>query len=217
MGELRVLIVDDHILFRDGLRALLTSLPGVTVVGEAENGLQAVERALELKPEIVFMDLQMPQLSGLDAIRRITDADQKVGVIAITMFDNDTAVFSAMQSGARGYVVKGGTQEEIVHALWAVAGGEVVLGKALARRVQSYFKALAPRLAAFALPELTEREREVLDLMARGLNNDEIERSLHISPKTVRNHVSNIYDKLQVASRTDAILRARDAGLGRIG
>jgi len=215
MEKIRVLIADDHPLFRDGLRALLASLPETEVVGEAATGEDVVAQAAALDPDVIFMDVQMPGLNGLEATRRILHRAPHVGVIVLTMFADDDSVFAAMRAGARGYLLKGADQDEIVRALNAVASGEAIFGPGIAQRVMGFFRDLssAPR-PALTFPELTDREREILNLIAQGHNNTEIAERLSLSPKTVRNHVSNIFSKLQVADRAQAIVRAREAGLG---
>lgn len=209
----RILIADDHTLFRDGLRALFGSLSDTEVVGEAATGAEAVSLAEELQPDVVLMDIQMPDINGIEATRQIVQTSPHIGVIVVTMFEDDDSVFAAMRAGARGYVLKGADQEEMIRAIRAVARGEALFGPAIATRLTAFFNA-SQSPAATAFPDLTDREREVLGLLAQGLSNQEIADRLFISVKTVRNHVSNIYSKLQVADRMQAIIRARDAGLG---
>jgi len=209
----RILVADDHTLFRDGLRALFSSLPDTEVVGEAATGAEAVSLAEELQPDVVLMDIQMPDINGIEATRQIVQTSPHIGVIVVTMFEDDDSVFAAMRAGARGYVLKGADQEEMIRAIRAVARGEALFGPAIAARLTAFFKGTESP-AATAFPELTDREREVLGLLARGLSNQEIADRLVISVKTVRNHVSNIYSKLQVVDRVQAIIRARDAGMG---
>lgn len=213
-SRIRVLIADDHPVFRFGLRALLETEDDIEVVGEATTGAQAVALAAELKPAVILMDLNMPELSGLDATRRILEIHPDTGILVITMFDDDS-VFAAMRAGARGYVLKGAEGEETVRAIRAVANGEVIFSPAVAARVVQFLAQPPQTDAGLPFPELTSREREVLDLMAEGLTNTAIAGRLVLSPKTVRNHVSNIFGKLQVADRTQAIIRAREAGLGK--
>ncbi len=208
-----ILIADDHTLFRDGLRALFSSLPDMEVVGEAATGVEAVALAEEMQPDVILMDLQMPDLNGIEATRRIVQTSPHVGVIVVTMFEDDDSVFAAMRAGARGYVLKGAEQEEMLRAIQAVARGEALFGPAIAARLSAFFQVSGPSKVT-AFPDLTEREREVLHLLAQGLSNQEIGERLFISKKTVRNHVSNIFSKLQVADRVQAAIRARDAGLG---
>lgn len=213
-GRIRLLLADDHPMFRSGLRLVLEGRGEFDIVGEAANGDEAVTMAADLQPDIVVMDLQMPGVNGIDATRQITTTSPHMAVLVLTMFDDDNSVFMAMRAGARGYVLKGAGDDEIVRAIRAVGNGEAIFGPAVARRVLGYFSGPVP---APAFPELTAREREVLDLVAAGLNNADIARQLSVSIKTVRNHLSNIFSKLQVADRAQAILRAREAGLGERG
>jgi DNA-binding NarL/FixJ family response regulator len=220
MGDaepIRVVLADDHPVYRDGLAALLGSVDGIAVVGTAADGHQAVAVTGETQPDVVVMDVNMPGLNGIEATRQVTTDSPHVGVVVLTMSEEDSTVFEAMQAGARGYLLKGANQAEIVRAVTAVAHGEVIFGPAMARRVADYFAAAAasgPAMAA-VFPELTVREREVLDLVAAGRSNADIATALFLSPKTVRNNVSNIFAKLHVADRAQAIVRAREAGLGR--
>ncbi|MCW0213956.1 MAG: response regulator transcription factor [Pseudonocardia sp.] len=212
----RVLLADDHPVYRDGLRMMLDSSGGAEVVGTAADGAEAVTLAARLRPDVVVMDLQMPGLDGITATRRILDEDPEVGVLVLTMHDDEENVFAAMLAGARGYLVKGADQTQILRAITSVAGGDVIFGPALAARVTQYFVQLAgSRPAPGSFPQLTVREREVLDLIAAGLSNRQIAERLVLSPKTVRNNVSTVFAKLQVADRAQAIVRAREAGLGR--
>jgi DNA-binding NarL/FixJ family response regulator len=208
-----VLLADDHPLYRRGLRQLLDG--GATrVVGEVEDGAAAVEQARALQPDVVVMDLNMPGKDGVQATREVVRDSPHVAVLVLTMHDDDDSVFAAMRAGARGYLLKGADAAEITRAVAAVAGGEAIFGPSVARRVLEWFS--SPRPAAQAVfPQLTEREHEVLDLVAAGRSNGEIAATLVLSPKTVRNHVSNVFAKLHVADRAEAIVRARDAGLGR--
>ncbi len=210
---IRILIADDHALFRSGLKALFGSVADVEVVGEAATGEEAVERAAELAPDVVLMDLQMPGMGGIEAARRVSRLGP--GVVMVTMFEDDDSVFAAMRAGARGYVLKGADQDEILKVIHAAADGEALFGAAIAERLKDFFSAPRPPGPVEAFPELTARESEVLDHIARGASNPDIARSLHLSPKTVRNHISNIFLKLHVADRAHAIVRAREAGLGR--
>ncbi len=210
---IRILIADDHPVFRFGLRALMQGEPDMEVVGEATTGHDAVEMALALRPAVVLMDLNMPELNGIDATRRIRAEAPEIGVLVITMFDDDT-VFAAMRAGARGYLLKGAEGEETLRAVRAVAKGEAIFSPAIADRIMGYFAQAPVHPASSAFPELTAREREVLALIAEGRTNQAIAKRLVLSEKTVRNHVSNIFSKLQVADRAEAIVRARKAGLG---
>ncbi len=212
---LRVLVADDHPVFRKGLSALLSSLPEAEVVGEATDGEQAVALAAALAPDVIVMDLHMPNMSGVEATRSIVGASPNTGVLVLTMFEDDDSVFAAMRAGARGYLVKGSDTEDVVAAITAVARGEAIFGPSIARRILSF---LTKPLSAFdpqLFPELSTREREVLDLIAAGAGNADIAKRLFLSPKTVRNHVSSVFTKLQVADRAHAIVRARAAGLGQ--
>ncbi|MGI9148049.1 MAG: response regulator [Chloroflexota bacterium] len=217
MEPIRVLIADDHPMFRDGLRVLLDATDDTDLVGEATNGQEAVARAAELQPDVILMDLQMPGLGGIEATRRILHASPHVGVLVVTMYEDDDSVFAAMRAGARGYVLKGVDKEEMRLAIRAVARGEAIFGASIARRLMQYFAAPrhSPNVPADTFPDLTERERELLALLAAGRTNQEIAERLVLTLKTVRNYVSNIFAKLQVTDRAQAIIRAREAGLGR--
>ena len=210
--EIRVLIADDHPVYRDGLRGLLDRAPDLVLVGEAETGLQAVELAATARPAIVLMDLRMPEMSGIDATRRILEADPSVGVLILTMSEDDDSLFAAMRAGARGYIPKDADADELLRAIRAAAVGEAIFGASIATRLMSFFAGDARTSAAF--PELTERELEILELIAAGRSNADIGQRLGIAPKTVRNHVANVLNKLEVADRSQAIVRAREAGLG---
>ncbi len=214
MEPIRIFVADDHTLFRDGLRALFDSLDDIELVGEAANGEHAVSGAKETQPDVVLMDIQMPALNGIEATRQIVATSPHIGVIIVSMLEDDDSVFAAMRAGARGYVLKGADQEQMLRTIRSVAGGEALFGAGIAERLMSFFSNLEPAGDPKAFPELTDREHEVLDLIAQGKNNTEIARQLEISQKTVRNHVSNIFNKLQVADRAQAIIRAREAGLG---
>ena len=209
---IRVLIADDHPLVRQGLQAALAPVLEVEVVAEAATGQAAVREAVLHRPDVVVMDLQMPELNGIEATRELARAVPSAAVLVLTMFDDDDWVFAAMRAGARGYVLKGAEQHEIARAIMAVAAGEAIFGPAVATRMLTYFA--TPPTTPIPFPELTAREREVLDLLAAGRNNHQIADQLSLSAKTVANHISAIFAKLQVADRTQAILRARDAGLG---
>lgn len=214
-APLRVLLVDDHPVFRKGLRALLTALPDTTVVGEATDGEAAVALAAELAPDVVVMDLHLPTMDGVEATRRIVTNRPSTGVLVLTMSEDDESVFAAMRAGAHGYLVKGSDTDEVVAAITAVGKGEAIFGPTVARRILGF---LTKPLSAFdeqLFPELSHREREVLDLIAAGVSNNGIAQRLFLSPKTVRNHVSSVFTKLQVADRAQAIVRGRSAGLGR--
>jgi DNA-binding NarL/FixJ family response regulator len=218
MDRIRVLIADDHPFFRDGLRVLVETTPDTELVGEATNGNEVVTLAAELKPDVVLMDLRMPGLGGIEATRKVLGEIPETGILVVTMVEDDDSVFAAMRAGARGYLLKGADRDEMLLAIRAVAHGEAVFGPGIARRLIQYFN--SPRAGPYQtprsiFPELTDREREILDLVAAGLNNQEIADSLYLSLKTVRNYVSNIFTKLQVSDRAQAVVRAREAGLGR--
>jgi len=215
MESIRILLADDHPILRHGLRAMLDSIPKFEVVGEATTGEEAVTRSAELRPDVVLMDIQMPGLNGIEATRQVMQSDPNAGVVVLTMFRDDDSVFAAMRAGARGYVLKDAGGEEVLTVVRAVANGEAYFGPEIAKRLMSFFSAPRPAAPSEAFPELTAREHEVLDLIARGLSNTEISRRFFLSPKTVRNHISNIFTKLRVADRAEAIVRAREAGLGQ--
>ena len=211
----RVVVADDHALFRYGLKAMLANAEGFEVVGEAATGEEVVEKVAQTRPDIVLMDIQMPGISGIEATRRILERNPNIGVVVVTMFEDDDSVFAAMRAGARGYVLKGADAEEVLKVVAAVAEGEAHFGPEIARRLMGFFSAPKPAAPSEAFPELTAREAEVLDLIAQGWNNAEIARRLFLSQKTVRNRVSSVFLKLQVADRAQAIVRAREAGMGR--
>ncbi|WP_182879565.1 response regulator [Microbispora sp. H10949] len=210
-----VLVVDDHPVFREGFAALLGSIDEVEVVGTAATGAEAVEQAARREPDVVVMDVSMPGMDGIEATRHILRERPETGVVVLTMSEEDGTIFEALRAGARGYLLKGAEPEEVVRAITTVAGGGVVFGAVLAGRITDF---LAPRPqsgAATAFPGLTAREHEVLDLVAAGLSNGEIAARLFLSQKTVRNHVHAVLGKIQAADRAEAIIRGRDAGLGR--
>ncbi|MBI5670643.1 MAG: response regulator transcription factor [Chloroflexi bacterium] len=216
----RLLIVDDHTLFREGLQAIFLSVSDIEVIGEAASGTGAIQQAETLKPDIILMDIQMDDMNGIEASQRILELLPETRIIMLTMMEDSESLFAAMTAGARGYVLKGADKSEVLRTIRAVASGDVLFGAAIANRVSDYFRRLnrAPGHQAqpdAPFPELSERERDVLDQLARGLNNHEIAALLHITVKTVSNHISNIFNKLQVADRAQAIVRARDAGLGK--
>ncbi len=211
---LRVLIADDHPIFRNGIRALLASVPDFEVVGEAATGEEAITEAADSQPDVVLMDLQMPGIGGVEATRQILFASPHIRVLVVTMFEDDYSVFTAMRAGARGYIVKGANSNDMLRAIRAVGSGEAIFSPAIAVRLMNFFAAPRPAIPAQTFPELSDREREILDLIAQGASNTDIANKLALSPKTVRNHVSNIFSKLQVADRAHAIIRGREAGLG---
>lgn len=207
-----VVVADDHPVVRGGLRALIDSLGGFLVLGEAEDGEAAVREVQLHRPDVVIMDVLMPVVDGVEATRRITAAVPGTAVLVLSMSEDDEVVFSAMRAGARGYLLKGADQEEIDRALRAVVAGEAIFGPGVAARVLGHFGDGAPRQT---FPELTPRERQVLEMLARGRRNAAIASDLGLAAKTVANHLSSIFVKLQVTDRSEAIIRARDHGLGR--
>jgi len=214
MTLIQTLVADDHQLFRDGIKALLQATPDTEVVGEAASGEEAILQAAKLKPDVILMDLQMPGVNGIEATQRIVERDPSINILILTMFDDDQSVFAAMRAGARGYVLKGVKHDEMLRAIRAVASGEAIFSPGIAQRMMTFFANVRPADSSKAFPDLTIREREILDLLARDYSNADIAGELFISPKTVRNHVSNILGKLQVADRREAGSLARDAGLG---
>jgi DNA-binding NarL/FixJ family response regulator len=213
---IRVLIADDHTLFREGLVALMDSIEDIEVVATVKDGMQAIEKAGALQPDVILMDIQMPEVNGIEATRKIIQTSPHIGVIVVTMFEDDDSVFAAMRAGARGYILKGADQNDMLRAIRAVARGEALFGPTIATRLMNFFNTPV-QAAPQAFPELTAREVEILELIAQGMSNPEIARKLTISMKTVRNHVSNIFNKLQVTDRVQAAIRAREAGLGQEG
>jgi DNA-binding NarL/FixJ family response regulator len=214
MQPVRVLIADDHPLFRKGMRALLASRPEFEVVGEVTTGAEVVEQAALLQPDVVLMDLQMPDGNGVAATRDIARNSPRVRVLMVTLFEDDASVFAALRAGARGYMLKDADEEEMVRAILSVSSGDAIFSPSIATRVLSFFATPMPAAQPHPFPTLTEREREILALIAHGHSNLTIADRLVLSPKTVRNYVSEIFGKLQVADRTQAALRAREAGLG---
>ena len=220
MTLISVLVVDDHTLFRDGLSAILTTVPDIEVVGEAGTGREAVAQVKALAPDVVLMDINMPDLNGIEATQQILAAKPDTGIIMLTMLEDNDSLFAAMCAGARGYILKGADKAEVLKTIRAVANGEALFGPAIASRLTSFFQnsgGMAHQNEVVSpFPDLTDREREVLELIAQGENNQEIAQRLHISAKTVSNHISNIFNKLQVADRGQAIVKARQAGLGTL-
>ncbi len=220
MDKIKILIVDDNASFRDGLRTMLHYTPDAMVAGEASNGRDAISKALELQPDVVLMDIQMskpgqPGINGIESTQKIHAASPHIGILMLTMHEDNDSVFAAMRAGARGYLLKGADTDEIMRATRAVASGEAIFSPAIARRMISFFTAVQPpTMPEDILPELTPREREILDSLAQGRTNQQLADVFVLSPRTVRNHLSNIFSKLQVANRAQAIIRARDSGLG---
>ena len=211
---MRILLAEDHPLFRKGMISLLSSVPDFEVVGEATTGEEAIARAAVLQPDVVLMDLQMPGGNGITATREILNTSPHIRVLVVTLFEDDDSVFMALRAGARGYVLKDADEEEMVRAIHAVGRGEAIFSPAVAERVLAYFATPPSAVPPQVFPTLTEREREILNLIAQGHPNPAIAKQLHLSPKTVGNYVSNIFTKLQVADRAQAVIRAREAGLG---
>lgn len=214
MARLKVLICDDHPEFRASLAALLASGDEIDVVGEAADGSSAVQTARSLQPDVVLMDLTMPGIGGVEATRQIVQHSPHIGVVVLTMVEDDDPVFAAMRAGARGYLLKGARRAEIERAVRSVADGQAIFGPAIAGRLMRFFDNPTPPRNGQAFPELTAREVQVLSLMAKHLHNPEIAESLQITEKTVRNNVSSILTKLSVRDRAQAITTAREAGLG---
>ena len=214
MDKIRVLIADDHPLFRKGMRAMLEALPEMEVVGEAATGEAAIALAGDLAPDVIVMDLQMPGGTGLAATRAILGASPHIRILMVTLFDDSDSVFTALRAGARGYILKDTEAGEMARAVQAISRGEAIFSPAIANRLIDFFAAPHPLVPKEVFPALTDREREILGLLAQGQANADIARQLSLSVKTVHNYVSNIFSKLQVADRTQAILRAREAGLG---
>jgi len=217
MDTIRLLVADDHALFREGLQALFSTTPGIEIVGEAASGEETVALAEELLPDIILMDINMPDMDGIQATRQVLLANPTIGVIMVTMLEEDAALFSAVRAGARGYVLKGAHHEELLQSVRAVASGQVLFGPSTASRIMGFFQDIEaevkPSQPEESFPELTPRELEVLYLIAQGANNQQIAERLVITDKTVRNHITSIFGKLQVADRAQAIIKAREAGL----
>ncbi|HZG79070.1 MAG TPA: response regulator transcription factor [Paenibacillus sp.] len=216
--RITILLADDHPVYTEGLAMILRAAPDIDIVGTAASGREAVELAEALQPDVVLMDVHMPDGNGIESARAIREASPHIAVLMLTMLEDDATVFSAMRAGARGYLLKGARGREIVRAVYAAADGESIFSPALARRMMYYFESFRPPEAeADAFPQLTAREKEVLALIAQGRSNAEIGGLLGLAPKTVRNHVSNVLNKLQVADRARAIVVARESGLGGRG
>jgi DNA-binding NarL/FixJ family response regulator len=215
MNPLRILIADDHPVFRHGIHTLLEATPAMEVVGEATTGTEVIALAESLQPDVILMDLNMPGLSGIEATRQIVQTSPHIRILVVTMFDEDASVFTAMRAGARGYILKDAEKAELVRAIQAIGNGEAIFSPAIASQLIAFFATPFPLAQKDIFPELTDREREILHLIATGATNSEIAKQLTLSTKTVSNYVSNIFSKLQVADRAEAIIRARDAGLGQ--
>lgn len=213
MDSLRILIADDHPLFRKGMRTLLTATADTEVIGEATTGQEVIELAAALQPDVILMDLQMPGVNGIEATRQILQDSPNIRILVVTLFEDDASVFTALRAGARGYILKDAKEDEILRAIRAVGSGEAIFSPAIATRLMEFFATPRPSASKEIFPTLTDREREILQLIARGSMNHDIARQLVLSVKTVNNYVSNIFSKLQVTDRAQAIIRARDAGL----
>lgn len=213
MDQLRILIADDHPLFRDGMTMLLNTMPDLAVVGEARTGDEAVDLAATLQPDVIVMDIKMPGLNGIEATRRIMQAQPQMRILIVTMFEDDASVFTAMRAGARGYVLKDAEKDDMLRAIRAVGHGEAIFSPGIAVRLVDFFTTARSAVPKESFPGLTGREREMLQLIAQGASNAEIARLLSLSGKTVANYVSNILAKLQAVDRDAAIRRAREAGL----
>ena len=215
MDPIRILIADDQAITRTGLRTLLESVPGMEIAGEATNGAEAIELAEALQPDVILMDLRMPGVNGIEATRRIHRAGPRIGILVVTIFEDDTSVFPAIRAGARGYLLKDADQTELLRAIQTVASGGVIFSPGIAGRVLQYLSESPPNVPAQAFDELTGRERDILDLLARGYTNPEIAARLGLSPKTVSNHISNVLLKVQATDRAKLMLLALEAGLGQ--
>jgi DNA-binding NarL/FixJ family response regulator len=211
---LRVVVADDHPMFLRGLRTVLASTVGIDLIGEATTGQQAIDITREHHPDVVVMDLHMPDVNGIDATRRICELQPDTAVLVLTMVQDDDSVFAAIRAGARGYLLKGVDEDELLRAIRAVADGDAVFGPGIAQRVLGFLTAAPDRTRDRSFPQLTSREREVVELIAQGLGNHAIARRLGLSPKTVMNYVSNVFSKIHVADRNEMIVRAREAGFG---
>jgi DNA-binding NarL/FixJ family response regulator len=214
MEKIRLFIADDSAPFRDGLRTMLETVQDIEVVGEATTGTEAVTLVASLQPDVILMDIQMPNLNGIEATRDIVGTSPHISILILTMFDDDDSVFAALRAGARGYLLKGALKAEILRVVRGAAAGDAIFGSTIARRLLRFLTAERPTAHAQLFPDLTERELEILTLIAQHHTNPEIARRLGLSPKTIRNNVSNIFSKIQVADRAEAIMRAREAGLG---
>jgi DNA-binding NarL/FixJ family response regulator len=217
MDSLRLLIADDQTITRSGLRSLLAAQEGIEIAGEARNGEEAIELAASLQPDVILMDLRMPGVNGIEATRRIHRASPHIGILVVTVFEDDTSVFPAIRAGARGYLLKSTEQDELLRAIRTVADGGVIFSPGIAGRVLGYLSAPEPNLPQHAFDELTARERQILELIAQGKTNAEIAMALSLSPKTVSNNISNVLVKLQATDRAKLMLMALEAGMGKTG
>lgn len=213
-NSIHLLIADDSDSFRAGLKALFKATPDIHLVGEAAHGQEAILLAEKMQPDVILMDLHMPDVDGIEATRQIAHTSPHIAILVLTMLDDDDSLFAAMQAGARGYLLKGASKSEIRRAIRDVAAGAAIFSPAIAKRMMIYFGQMRQQVARYAFPELTEREREILTLIAQHHTNREIAQKLTLSPKTVRNYCSNIFAKLQVVDRAEAIIRAKESGIG---
>ena len=211
---LRVVVVDDHPMFLQGLRTVLAASPDIDLVGQGTTGQEAIDLTREHRPDVVVMDLHMPEVNGVEATRRICQLRPETAVLVLTMVNDDDSVFAAVRAGARGYLLKGADEPELLRAIHAVAAGEAVFGPGVAQRVLGFLTRAPARSRDRSFPELTDRERQVVELIAQGLGNQAIATRLGLSPKTVMNYVSNVFSKIHVADRATMIVRAREAGFG---
>ncbi|MCC7449697.1 MAG: response regulator transcription factor [Anaerolineae bacterium] len=214
MDALRILIADDHPLFRDGVRLLLSTAPDMVIIGEATNGDETVQCAIELQPDVILMDIKMPGINGIEATRRILQANPQIRILIVTMFEDDASVFTAMRAGARGYILKDAEQEDILRAIRAVGRGEAIFGPEIAARLSDLFNTGNPAVPRELFPTLTAREREILQLMVQGASNAEMAQLLSLTGKTIANYISNIFSKMQVATREEAVRRVQQASSG---
>jgi DNA-binding NarL/FixJ family response regulator len=215
MDTLRLLIADDQTITRSGLRSLLATQPAIEIVGEARDGAEAIELAASLQPDVILMDLRMPGVNGIEATRRIHRASPHIGILVVTVFEDDTSVFPAIRAGARGYLLKNSEQDELLRAIRTVAEGGAIFSPGIAQRVLNYLHPPEPSAPQQIFDELSPRERDILELIARGLTNAEIAETLSLSPKTVGNNISNVLVKLQATDRAKLMLMALEAGLGQ--
>jgi len=215
METIRVLIADDQTITRSGLRNLLADDATIEVAGEARNGAEAIGLAASLEPDVILMDLRMPDVNGIEATRRIHRVSPRIGILVLTVFEDDTSVFPAMRAGARGYLLKNAEPDELLRAIRTVANGGAIFSPGIAQKVLGYLNAPVPHVSNGIFDELAPREREILELIARGKTNTEIATILHLSPKTVSNYISNVLLKVQATDRAKLMLMALEAGMGQ--
>src|SRR5512139_492666 len=215
METIRVLIADDQTITRSGIRSLLAAQEDIEIVGEAQNGEEAIEFASSTQPDVILMDLRMPGVNGIDATRRIHRTFPHIGILVLTVFEDDTSVFPAIRAGARGYLLKNTEQEELLRAIHTVADGGAIFSPGIAQKVLGYLHSPPPDVPEQLFDELTSREREILELIAQGKTNAEIATFLSLSPKTVSNNISNVLLKVHATDRAKLMLMALEAGLGK--